>query len=201
MGGGLEERIRAAWDADQLAMAAELAIEGYGREVLGFLVTTLGSEQDASEVFSLLCEDLWRGLARFEWRCSMRTWLYVLARHARARHLRDPHRRAERNVPLSQISDVAERLRSRTLAHLRTEARDGLARLRNELTADERALLVLRVDRKLSWDDIATILEDEPDGDRKKATARLRKRFQLLKAKLRRLAEQAGLLASDEAGS
>jgi RNA polymerase sigma-70 factor (ECF subfamily) len=197
MADDLERRIRAAWDDEDMAAAAEMTLEGYGREVHGFLVTAMHSEQDATEVFAWLCEDLWRGIERFEWRSSMRTWLYTLARHAAARVRRDPQSRAERNLPLSQMAEIADRLRTATLLHLRTEVKSRFAQLRDRLEPDERELLVLRVDRKLPWDDIARIMADDEDADLKQVSARMRKRFQLVKDRLRQLAKEAGLLGGE----
>lgn len=78
-------------------------------------------------------------------------------------------------------------MRSRTAPWLRTEVKDAFAELRASLSEEERELLVLRVDRDLSWDEAATIL-GEP-------APRLRKRFQALKDKLRARARAQGLLA------
>ena len=48
----LEQRARAAFDAGDHARAATLCIEGYGQEVLGYLVTRIGTYDDAADVFS-----------------------------------------------------------------------------------------------------------------------------------------------------
>ena len=69
----LEAKIRSHFDAGELEEAATVALEGYGRELLGYLVATMRSEQDAGDVFSELSEDLWRGLPEFGWRSSFRT--------------------------------------------------------------------------------------------------------------------------------
>jgi hypothetical protein len=53
---------------------------------------------------------------------------------------------------------------------------------------------VLRVDRDMSWDEIAAIVEEGADADRVKVAARVRKRFQAIKEKLRTLARAEGLL-------
>lgn len=194
---GLEERIRDHVRSHDLHRAATLAIESYGPEVLGFLATTLGDELDAEEVFAQTAEDLWRGLERFQFRCSMRTWMYVLARHAAARHLRPAHRRHERPASTGELERVVERVRSRTMPWLRTELKDGIAELRASLAPDDRALLVLRVDRGLSWLEVARVLSEDPDPEPAHlatVSARLRKRFQTLKEEIRRRAKDAGLL-------
>jgi RNA polymerase sigma-70 factor (ECF subfamily) len=196
----LEGRIRGLLEARDFRAAATASVEGYGPEVLGFLVTLLRSEHDATEVFSQTCEDLWSGLPRFEGRSSLRTWFYVLARHAAARFGRSPHRRPGRNVRVSDVEDLAEAVRSRTLPHLRTEVKNRFAAIRDSLPEEDRALLVLRVDRNMSWSEIALVLCPEDDSSEAiaRAAARLRKRFQLVKEDIRARARTAGLLPEDE---
>jgi len=174
-----------------MARAATLAIEGYGPEVLGWLVTTTGDPALAEEVFSQVAEDLWTSLERFRWDCAMRTWFYVLTRNALHRHRRSP--RAKREVLASAITDVAQAVRTQTRPWLKTEVKDRFRALRDSLDEDSRALLILRVDRKMKWDEIARVLGE---GETKQASARVRKRFSLLKAKLKERAEQMGLVQS-----
>src|SRR5262249_15411460 len=76
--------------------AATDVLSRYGAEVYGFLINLMGSEADASEVFSQASEDLWRGLPTFRAQCSVRSWLYLLARHAAARFRRTPWNRGGR---------------------------------------------------------------------------------------------------------
>jgi RNA polymerase sigma-70 factor (ECF subfamily) len=166
--------------------AATLVIERYGPEVLGFLVTSLRHREDAEDIFSQMSEDLVRGLPTFEWRASLRTWLYRLARNATARYLRAPGQRAARRIPLSEVSDVIDRARTETELHQKTEAKDALTRVRDALDSEDRMLLVLRIDRRLPWTDVARVLADgdldDPAATRE--SARLRKRLQILKEEL-----------------
>lgn len=178
--------------------AAARAVEGYGPEVLGFLVSLLRDEHDASEAFSQACEDLWVGFGRFEGRSSVRTWFYVLARHAAARLRRSPERRAGFRADLRAAEHLVQRIRSETLPHLRTEMKDRLVALRATLSEEERALLVLRIDRDMGWRDIAQVLsvgQGLGDAAVDREAARLRKRFQVLKKTIRERATEAGLLA------
>lgn len=183
-----------------LRAAAVLSVEAYGPELLGFLVTFLHDQNDANEVFSQACEDLWSGLAGFDGRSSLRTWFYVLAHHAASRFRRSPHRDPRRRVPLSQMAEIAEQVRSRTLPHLRTDVKDRFASIRDALGEDDRALLVLRVDRDMSWNDIARIFSADDDSDETltRVAAKMRKRFQLVKEEIRRRAREAGLLSDEE---
>jgi len=197
----LEATIRSHFDAGEMEAAATAALEGYGRELLGYLVATMRSEQDAGEVFSQLSEDLWRGLPEFGWRCSFRTWVYVLARNAAGRFRRAPHNQRHRHVGLSKISEVADRVRTGTLPHLRTEVKDRFDELRQSLDPDDQALLILRVNRRMSWKEIAQVLGDgslNDDTAVDREVALFRQRFQQLKKRMHALAKREGLLALEK---
>jgi len=193
----LEAQARERSAAGAIDEALTLALRAYGEEVYSFLVARTRDEPRASEVFSQTCEDLWRSLPSFQWRCSLRTWFYRLARSAATRHERSPANQAARRVALSQIEELAAAVRSRTQLHLRTDVKDGMQRLRERLSPDEQMLLTLRVDRDLSWLEIAQIMSDDAGDDEvaaRRASARLRQSFQTLKARLRDLAIAEGLI-------
>ena len=194
MAQGVEDRIRTQWDRGDLDGAATEAMNSYGPEIYGFLVARMRQEGLATEAFSELGEDLWRGIGRFEWRSTFRTWLYTLARHAALRVERAPERRRE-SVPLSHVSEMVERVRSETAPHLKTENKEALLELRRELDPDDQTLLTLRIDRRLGWNDIAMVmLDDLAPGDLPSGAARVRQRFQKLKERLRRRAREVGLV-------
>jgi RNA polymerase sigma-70 factor (ECF subfamily) len=179
-----------------------IALEGYGPELLGFLVAVQANEADASDTFSELAEAAWRGLPGFAWDSSLRTWLYAIARNIRRTRRRNDVRRERRarREGDSALDEVAQKVRTATLTFLRTEKRTRLQALRDTLPEEDRALLVLRIDRQLAWDDLARVLSDRDPGDPldgtalTRETARLRKRFQLVKERLRELAKKQGLL-------
>jgi RNA polymerase sigma-70 factor (ECF subfamily) len=180
-------------------------LRAYGPEILGFLIARVGDEDEAAEVFGEFSLDLWRGLGAFAWRCSARVWAFTLARHAAVRHALAPHRRRARNIPLSElsvVSAVAAEVRSQTSLHRRSDLKRQVRRLREGLPLEEQELLILRVDKRLSWRDLARVMvfaaRDPSDEELARAAARLRKRFELVKEKLRTAALQAGLLASHD---
>src|SRR5262245_29919436 len=191
---GGEEQIRSRFDAGDFAGAATVALERYGSEILGFFVSLHGHETDANDLFSAFCEEMWKALPRFGWMSSFRTWAYAIARHTSSRFLRSPERRAQHHVPLSAVPELARveaRIRTQTAAHLRSEVSERVAKLRTELSREDQMILVLRVDRKLSWNEIARVtLEGETlsSEEIKRESARLRKRFELIKTKLTALA-------------
>jgi RNA polymerase sigma-70 factor (ECF subfamily) len=197
-GAELEARIRELRESGDLRAAAATTVSGYGPEVLGFLDTVLRDHEAAREVFSQACDDLWRGLPSFEGRSSMRTWFYVLARHAASRRRR-ASRRERRCDPLSEVADgLAAHSRAATPWYLGTTALRGVRAIRDALPDSDRALLVLRVDRQLSWLDIALIFAPKVEGAaHTRVAARLRKRFQAVKADIRVRALRAGLVRND----
>jgi len=159
-----------------------------GPEVLGFLTGAIGTI-DADDLFATLSERLWSSLRGFEGRCSVRTWFYVLARHEIGRFRRGAraaHDKAGRRVAISAVQDVLAA--ARTTHAGRTEQCNQLIRLRDELPMDDRMLLILRVDRDLSWEEIALAFAAAPEqlsgDDRRREAARLRKRFQLVRQRL-----------------
>lgn len=184
-------RLRAEGKLDEVTT---LAIASYGPDVLGFLAAILRDQVDAGDAFALACENLWRGLPRFEARSTVKTWFYTLARNAALR-LRGAAAH-NRHVPLSMVSELVEQVRSRTALHLRSQVRSKLTEIRDELDEADRALLVLRVDRAMSWNDIARVMgESEGEtSDEARAAARLRQRFQTIKKTIRERARARGLL-------
>ncbi|MFT3926875.1 MAG: sigma-70 family RNA polymerase sigma factor [Myxococcales bacterium] len=197
----VEEAIRAAWDAREYQQAATLALEAYGAEIYSFVHARLRSGADADDAFSIFAEDLWKGLPGFEYRSSMRGWLYALARNAANRHATSPQRRAERNIPLSfdsAVSALAVRSRTETQLHHQGDAKDKIRALRKRLPIDDQTLLILFVDRSLPWREIAQVMHDQDTpldpAELTREAARLRKRFERVKAELKAMALAEGLL-------
>ena len=199
----LEAQIRDRITAGDPAGATTVALRGYGTEILRFLVVIHGDESRAMEAFSLFSEGVWRGIEAFDWRCTFRTWAYGVARRSSLRLRRDAGRRARREIPLdalAAISAIEDHVRTSTLSFLRTEPRNRFAEIRNELPPDDRALLVLRVDRELSWKECVHAMADV-DASRSpeelaREAARLRKRFQVLKQRLLEIGQREGLVRS-----
>lgn len=197
-----EAEIRRACEARDFPLAATLALEAYGPQILSFLTARLRSATDAEEVFSVFAEDMWNGLPGFGFRCSARGWLYALARTAASRHLRAPARRADRNLHLSHeavLGALVGRLRSSTQAYQRTDVKDVFRGLREELPEEDQALLILYIDKKLPWREIAIVMNEQnelpDDSTLEREAARLRKRFERVKVQLKELAIKKGLLA------
>jgi RNA polymerase sigma-70 factor, ECF subfamily len=195
-----EDRLRTLAIDGQYERCFEEAIERYGAELLGFLASMVGDEEAGRELYSQLCEDLWKALPAFEWRASFRTWAYVAARNGVHRfRAQNARHRQLRPITSSALDHVAYEERSRTAPHLRTENKSKLAELRETLEPEERMILVLRLDRGLDWHEVAEVIEGRSlaDAERARAAATMRKRFERIKERLRALAEKHGLLQDD----
>lgn len=165
----IEREIRTRFDARDLHGAATVGIRGFGPEIFGVLLSLHRDETRAAEVFSDFTERLWRGLDGFAW-------------------------------PLptgSGLEAIAELVRTETHSYLRTHVKDGFTRLREALPADDQLLLVLRVDKAMTWNDIARVLNESEEALdvalEKREAARLRQRYQTLKRELLERARAAGL--------
>jgi RNA polymerase sigma-70 factor, ECF subfamily len=198
----LETDIQAACEAKQYGRAATFVVERYGTEIMAFLLSRLGSRGAiADEVFAIFAEKMWMSLPAFEWRCSMRSWAYHLARNAANDYVTAAGNRPDRNLALSQnapASQLVQQVRTTTAAYRRTAAKDQMRELREALHADDQMLLVLRIDRGMDFREVAEALND---GDApldaealERESARLRKRFERVKEQLRELATKRGLL-------
>jgi RNA polymerase sigma-70 factor (ECF subfamily) len=175
------------------------ALEVYGPELLGFLFAILKNESEADEVFAQTCANIWSGVAAFNFNSSFRTWAYVIARNAYHRHKKKSGRRRETPIESSAfLPEVEDRVRTVTRPYLRTDVKARVAALREKLSPTEQTLLVLRIDRGFSWNEIAEVMtppeskRDEPSI--KRTAASCRKRFERLTARLRAIAEREGLL-------
>jgi RNA polymerase sigma-70 factor (ECF subfamily) len=201
----LEQELRRRAGAGDHAGTTTLALEGYGPEIFRFLHAIHRSDDETAEVFARFSEGLWRGLPSFDWGCTLRTWAYAVAQRTSLRYRRDEGRRAARHAPLptEDLARVEQRVRTETLSYLRTERKSRLVALRDALPPEDRALLILRVDRGLEWKDLARALRED-DSDQpldeaalKREAARLRKRFQLVKERLLEMGRREGLVGGD----
>ena len=198
----MEKQIDHLLQQGNLRAAAVLAVEAYGPELLGFLVTFLHDQNDANEVFSGKRAKTCGAVSRSFRRSLFAPNVVLCPRTSCGVALSSisPHRDPRRRVPLSEMADVAEQVRSRTLPHLRTDVKDCFASIRDALEKTTARFWYLRVDRDMSWNDIARISSADGDSDETltRVAAKMRKRFQFVKEEIRRRAREAGLLSDEE---
>ncbi|HEY4181150.1 MAG TPA: sigma-70 family RNA polymerase sigma factor [Kofleriaceae bacterium] len=187
-----DERLRASLAAKLVNEAVTEAITTYGPEIYALLVSIHKGHATADDAFSLFCENVWKGLPRFEFRSSFRTWAYTIAWHASTRVRDRSASRREVQISDSQLSALALQIRTDTSSRLAAEKRNRVRELRETLPEEDQLLLVLRVERELEWRDLARVMNPEQELDEETITresARLRKRFQAVKDRLRELVQ------------
>jgi len=187
----LERRLGDLLDAGDVRGAAGEAVRGYGPEVAAYLRAILRDPAEADEVFSRVCEKLWRGLGRFRRESSLRTWLYRIAWNTARDFEQEGGRGRTRRLHSSEVSLIAAEVLSSQPAYARSSSADAIERLRSSLDPEEQTLLTLRLHAGLSWKEVAAILSSPDHG---LDEAAVRKRFERLKLKLREMAKAAGLL-------
>lgn len=192
----IEAQIRARVTAGDVEAATTLAITHYGPELLGYLHAVARDADLAGEAFAVACESVWKALPGFRWESSLRTWAYAVARRALWQLAQAPARRRAYNLPASMLDSIADVQRTATAPYQRTELKEAFRALRASLDPFDHELLILRLDRGMSWKDIARATADDDDAPNlDQRAAALRKRFERVKTELRDLAVARGLLA------
>lgn len=181
----VEARIADCLESGDFRRAAEESVRGYGAEVAAYLRAVLHEEEAADEVFSRVCEKLWRGLPAFHRRSSLRTWLYRLAWNGALDFQKEKARSLSRPLRSTEISAIAAEIAASRPRIERSSFADAFARIRESLDPQEQTLLTLHFHAGLTWKEIGEVVGREP--------AALRKAFERLKSRLRRQAEAAGL--------
>lgn len=181
-----ERKIAEHLEKGDLRGAADESVRAYGGEIAGYLLALLREEAAADEVFSRVCEKLWRGLPRFRRQSSLRTWLYRLAWNSARDFQKEQQRTPVRALRSTEISGIAAEIATSRPPFERSSFVDAFAKLHQSLGPQEQTLLTLRLHAGMSWNEIAEVVGRKPPA--------LRKRYERLKARLREEAEAAGLL-------
>ncbi len=191
----IDEEVKALIAQDDIHQATERVIQTYGGQIFGYLQGISRDAETAHEVFQQFSMDLWKGLGKFQWRASLRTWLFTLARHAHARHMRGPKGRQDAHLDTHEEAALPGRwARTATELWRKTEAKDWLWEQVQSFETSDRELLVLRLVQHMNWKEIAAVTADsEMTGpELTKRAASLRKRFERLKEKLRKARDNFG---------
>lgn len=170
--------------------AASEAIRGLGPQVLRYLRSLLQNEGDAADAFSLFGERLWKGIPGFHWDAPLHTWAYRLAWSAAVDVVNQAWRRKGRRLGTSEASRLAAEVRTHSAVRIERQRRI-VHRMCDALSAEDRSLLVLRIENELSWEEIAAILST--DGRRPLRPNTIVKRFERIRERLATIAKDQGL--------
>jgi RNA polymerase sigma-70 factor (ECF subfamily) len=195
-----EDEIHGLCQRGEYGQAVDVAMREFGPEIRRLMGSVLHHSEVAKDAFGLFSENLVKGLPAFRWESSFRTWAYRLARNACYHQIHTP---TAREQPVSEPSpgDEAQRHRTDTQPWRRTAVKERFRALREQLEPHERLLLMLRVDQRLEWRDIARVMADADEdlsGPRlTRRAAALRQQFQRVKSRLRELAIEQGLIQTE----
>ena len=182
--------IEALVDSGKLEEATEQILDTHGPELYNYMRKVCADPHLADDAFQNFSLDLWQGLESFEGRSSVETWAYTIARNAANQVMRRRADERERRLYTDEKRKLARRwTRTATRNWEKTEAKHWLWDVIEEFGPEARELFVLRIGNELDWKSIARIVEqdDTLDGaELRRSSARLRKRYQRLKDKLRK---------------
>lgn len=177
--------------AGKVRPAAEEVIHAHGPRIRLYLSALLRDPDLADDAYSVWSEWVLRGIGGYRGEAPLRTWAYGVAHNAARRVRDDAFRRRRCSLARAAASRVPHRASSS--ARQRERAAQVVEAIRARLTLDDQGLLALRIDHGLEWEAVAAILSPQP-GERPTNAAALRKRFERLKDRIRRLAREAGAL-------
>ena len=185
-----EEQVLALLESGDDRAAATALLRAHGPAVLRYLRSVLRDAAVADDAFSLFAEWAWTALPRFQRGSALRTWAFGIAWNA-ARRVRDEawHKHKER-LKTADASKLAAEIRASSALALDRQS-ERLEELRRNLSPEDRNLLILRIDQRLAWEEVAAILSAA--GETTSASV-LRKRFERLKERIGRMARERGLV-------
>ena len=201
-----QELLAAAWRGDENAFGR--LVEPYRRELLAHCYRMLGSVQDAEDALQDALLGAWRGLARFEGRSSLRSWLYTITTNACFKAIQ---RRPKRVLPIDYgpASDPHDQPAAALVESVwldpyptpddRYEQREtvelAFVAALQHLPARQRAVLILRDVLGFSGAEVAEALGSNPDA----IYTALQRAHKTVDARLPERSQQANLRSLSDA--
>jgi len=186
---GDEQVLALLESGDERGAATEL-LKAHGPAVLRYLRSLLREPAAADDAFSLFAEWAWTGLPRFQRASPLRTWAFGIAWNAARRVSDAAWNKHKERLRTTDASRLAAEIRASSALELARQS-DRLQELRRNLSPEDQNLLVLRVDQRLSWEEVVAILGG---GGETTSASVLRKRFERLKERIGRMARERGLV-------
>jgi len=195
-----EKSIHAAIEQRAWVRAARAAEQLYGPEIFGFLSRVLSGGFAARAAYMGWANGLRPLVRKLRSSSSLRAEMYALARRQTAvqrQHRRPPAElgTAAPDIPTFEATALPAPPEMPPMGPFRMGARVRPEVLRNALPPDDLEILILRVDRRFSWRDVAiTSLpwRTREDGAIDEEADRLRARFREVKRALLRAAQRSG---------
>ena len=188
----LDDRVATLCARGDHGAATAAIVRELGPGLCGYLIAVLRDEDAAQDVLADVAVHVLTALPRFRGDSTVKTWTYRIAWRTAMRHRRGPQHRRAIELRSSLAEQLVAEVRQSTAAYRRAATLQWLERIRAELTPADQSLLTLRLDRDMSWSEIAQVMGV---GDTVVVVAGLRKRYERIKDRLRKAAERDGVLA------
>ena len=146
--------VGSARDGD--ASAFHELVDRYAGFLFALALSLSGNAADAEDLVQETFSGAFRGLAAFEGRASVKTWLARILIRQSGRRLRYAHRRQAVALPLGA---TAEPEAGGSSPQARAEARIDVTAAIGSLSAEHQQVIVLREMQGLSYDEMAEVLE------------------------------------------
>ena len=185
-----DEQVLALLESGDDRAAATALLRAHGPAVLRYLRSVLRDAAVADDAFSLFAEWAWTALPRFQRGSALRTWAFGIAWNAARRVSDAAWNKHKERLRTSDASRLAAEIRASSALELPRQS-DRLQELRRNLSPDDQNLLVLRVDQRLSWEEVVAVLGG---GGESTSPAAVRKRFERLKERIALMARKQGLV-------
>ena len=146
------------------AEAFRLLVDRYGDDLFRLACSSLGSEADAYDLVQETLVGAFRGIARFDGRSSLRTWLLRILFNQASKARRS--KRLRQAVPLHSVDGSAgapsgadaDRTLVQAPPQPAVDAKIDVTEMLQTLSAEHRQVLVLREIQRLSYGEIAETL-------------------------------------------
>jgi len=149
------ELIRRSAEGDRLAFGELVSL--HQAAVFRFARSIARTDADAEDALQETFLSAWRSAGSFRGEATVRTWFLTIARNAVLRLHRRRVDEPERMEPLQELGVAAGWGDPETLA-LQSESRQVIARALDELSVDDREIVVLRDLEGLSGEEVSNIL-------------------------------------------
>ena len=148
---GEDVDVRAAASGD--AAAFHRIVDRHAPSLFRIAVSMVGNAIDAEDVLQEAMAGAYRGLARFESRSSVKTWLTRIVITQAAKF-----RRKRKREPVAMVAESTGSFGSMDGSGAAVDARLDLQTALAKLSPEHRQVLVLREIEQLSYDEIAKVL-------------------------------------------
>lgn len=174
----IEDRVSKQLQQGDLTKAVATILSTFGPELRSYLHGTLGDPEEGEDVYQELSIAIWERLPAFRFESTIRTWCYTIAHNRVIKRLQRYSRRNRMRLDTGRQDALPAHSLTSLIEHQqRVEAAQRAAA---QLAPKERAILILRSERALSFAEIAQVLGLSSEQSARKSFQRAKERLKLL---------------------